>query len=161
MATKRMGFKDVALKALLEGLDSVREAHANLPNGISRDVLESASEYLANNDKPDEATALSALCVELHGERTEGTTGKRTPLRVGMSKTYKVQQVKGADCFLRLPVDVLNLVKEEKAMVEATEVDGERVLIVRAAPKGNATMIRRAAPEVPQPVSEEGEAATA
>lgn len=134
---KRVNFKEVALEAILHGMDAVRELHRTTECGVARNTLNQAAKDLRERGTraPDHteqmetlAGELEALAVELHGEK--GTVG-RSPLALGVTKEYKVQKVKEDDPFLRLPVDLLGVDKGRMLKVTPVVRDGEVVIEVR------------------------------
>ena len=107
----RVTGKDVALLAITDGMQAVRDLHTR--SEIAAATFDNAVTLLAN--KPDLARQLAALSDELHPAGS-GERG-RPAAKVGDSRRYSVQQVNGGACFIRLPVDLLGAGKEAEVTV--------------------------------------------
>lgn len=107
----RVTGKDVALLAITDGMQAVRDLHTR--SEIAAATFDNAVELLAN--KPELARQLADLSDELHPAGS-GERG-RPAAKIGDTRRYSVQQVNGGSCFIRLPVDLLGATKEREVTV--------------------------------------------
>ena len=105
--SKRLNYQALSMLALTNGIDQCREALK--ADGVANPdkIAQKAATQLAVMGAPQETIAmLNGLAREFTPENS-GVGRGRVALSAGESREYKVQQIEGADLFIRLPVGVL------------------------------------------------------
>ena len=110
----RVTSKEVAFLMLTEGAGKVIALHGAPGSQIAPATFDAAVELLAS--VPEKAAALLEIRADLFGDDEPGARG-RPAVKIGDSRSYKVQQVGEMDPFIRLPVSLLGLGKGSTATV--------------------------------------------
>ena len=125
---KMLTYKDVQLKFLLKGREALDEMRSDITRSLASGTLKRFTE---NPDASKEQVAdFRDWVYENYGVTSRGRYGPRP----GEKRPYKVQSVKNAPRFIRLPVETLGVDKGSLIEVEF----GEDEIITR--PFGVATV---------------------
>src|SRR6056300_835834 len=128
----RLNYQSFAMIALTQTEADCRAAlSAPSVAGPDKIAQKAAVQLQTMNANPEVVSLCNRLAREFAPE-TSGNGRGRVALSAGESRTYKVQQIEGADIFIRLPVGVLGDHINKGDAVTVTVSDDGTTLTVRA-----------------------------